>query len=380
MSPDGEVEHRRVPAPSSSSSRCSPRSKNARPGGSNRATKVQTEDVAVEGDGRGRDPSAASATWCNRGSDRPGTAARCVFTGSPPGGAPTVPLGSPRVSPYGTAATRRCGWSDSSGRRGDQVVVRDRRGRPRRVGRAGHGRRGRARRPSTCAGVRDSKQLTRPERERGRGRGARWAVAVGVGHASHEECDELGHDRRAARRRRMRALAQLDAQGYVPDRIVLDGNHDYLAARASRVTTVIKGDATCLAVAAASCVAKVTRDAHDARGGRALPAVRLRVERGLSGARAQGRARGLRAERDPPAVVDLHGGPVLARACRRRRVGCSPDVDPASDGEGAGRWMSTSRRCTRGRSTRPRRFVAGVGDDQWDDRVGLRATGPCASW
>ena len=26
----------------------------------------------------------------------------------------------------------------------------------------------------------------------------------------------------------MRALAQLDAQGYAPDRIVLDGNHDYL--------------------------------------------------------------------------------------------------------------------------------------------------------
>ncbi len=40
---------------------------------------------------------------------------------------------------------------------------------------------------------------------------------------------------------------------------MLDGNHDYLGL-GSRVTTVIKGDATCLAVAAASCVAKVTRD------------------------------------------------------------------------------------------------------------------------
>jgi ribonuclease HII len=58
----------------------------------------------------------------------------------------------------------------------------------------------------------------------------------------------------------MRALAQLDAQGYAPDRIVLDGNYDYLGL-GSRVTTVIRGDATCLAVAAASCVAKVTRDA-----------------------------------------------------------------------------------------------------------------------
>ena len=40
---------------------------------------------------------------------------------------------------------------------------------------------------------------------------------------------------------------------------MLDGNHDYLR-MPSKVTTVIKGDAKCLAVAAASCVAKVTRD------------------------------------------------------------------------------------------------------------------------
>ena len=79
----------------------------------------------------------------------------------------------------------------------------------------------------------------------------------------------------------MRALAQLDAQGYAPDRIVLDGNHNYLGLGA-RVTTVVKGDTKCLAVAAASCVAKVARDHLDDGGSRALPAVRLRVERGLS--------------------------------------------------------------------------------------------------
>ena len=50
---------------------------------------------------------------------------------------------------------------------------------------------------------------------------------VGVGHASHEECDELGMTA-ALRAAGHRALAQLDEQGYVPDRIVLDGNHDYL--------------------------------------------------------------------------------------------------------------------------------------------------------
>ena len=113
--------------------------------------------------------------------------------------------------------------------------------------------------PEHLRGVHDSKQLTRPERERAARAVRWWAVAVGVGHASHEECDELGMTA-ALRAAALRALAELDAQGYTSDRIVLDGNHDYLR-MGSRVTTVIKGDSKCLAVAAASCVAKVTRDA-----------------------------------------------------------------------------------------------------------------------
>lgn len=112
--------------------------------------------------------------------------------------------------------------------------------------------------PEHVRGVRDSKQLTRRDRERAATSVRRWAVAVGVGHASHEECDELGMTA-ALRAAGLRAIAELDAQGFSPDRIVLDGNHDYLGL-GSRVTTVIKGDTKCLAVAAASCVAKVTRD------------------------------------------------------------------------------------------------------------------------
>jgi len=112
--------------------------------------------------------------------------------------------------------------------------------------------------PEHLRGVRDSKQLSRDERERAAVAVRAWAPAIGVGHASHDECDELGMTA-ALRIAAMRALAELDAQGCTPDRIVLDGNHDYLGL-GSRVTTVIKGDASCLAVAAASCVAKVTRD------------------------------------------------------------------------------------------------------------------------
>ena len=113
--------------------------------------------------------------------------------------------------------------------------------------------------PEHLRGVRDSKQLARPERERASAAVRDWAVAIGVGHASHDECDELGMTA-ALRAAGWRALGQLADQGYEPDRVILDGNHDYLGL-GDRCTRVIRGDASVLAVAAASCVAKVTRDA-----------------------------------------------------------------------------------------------------------------------
>ncbi len=113
--------------------------------------------------------------------------------------------------------------------------------------------------PEHLKGVRDSKVLTRDEREVASSAVRGWAVAIGVGHASHEECDALGMTA-ALRAAGRRALAQLAEQGYEPDRVILDGNHDYLGLGA-RCTRVIRGDASVLAVAAASCVAKVTRDA-----------------------------------------------------------------------------------------------------------------------
>jgi ribonuclease HII len=113
--------------------------------------------------------------------------------------------------------------------------------------------------PEHLQGIRDSKQLTPEEREVAAAKVRGWAVAIGIGHASHEECDELGMTA-ALRAAGWRALGELAAQGYEPDRVILDGNHDYLGL-GDRCTRVIKGDASVLAVAAASCVAKVTRDA-----------------------------------------------------------------------------------------------------------------------
>lgn len=109
------------------------------------------------------------------------------------------------------------------------------------------------------AGVRDSKLLARPAREVCADAVWSWARGIGVGHASHDECDRLGMTA-ALRLAALRALDVLAAQGLEPDRIVLDGRHDYLG-MGSRVITVVKGDVTVLSVAAASVVAKVTRDA-----------------------------------------------------------------------------------------------------------------------
>jgi len=112
--------------------------------------------------------------------------------------------------------------------------------------------------PDHLTGIRDSKMLTHDQRDVAAAAVRDWARAYAIGHASPQECDELGMTA-ALRTAGRRALAQLAARGLEPDRVILDGNHDYLRLGA-RVTTVIKGDATSLAVAAASCVAKVERD------------------------------------------------------------------------------------------------------------------------
>ena len=132
--------------------------------------------------------------------------------------------------------------------------------------------------PEHLRGVRDSKMLSPEQREVAAVSVRAWARAIGIGHASHEECDALGMTA-ALRAAGERALAQLAAAGYVPDRVILDGNHDYLRMGA-RVTTVIKGDATSLAVAAASVVAKVTRDGLMAQEAEHFPAFGFESNRG----------------------------------------------------------------------------------------------------
>lgn len=103
-------------------------------------------------------------------------------------------------------------------------------------------------------GVRDSKMLTAVERNAAHNRIIGWACDWAVGHVSPEECDQLGMSdaMRLAARRALGGLSQ------VPDMVLLDGNWDFVGG--GRVQTVVRGDATSLSIAAASVVAKVTRD------------------------------------------------------------------------------------------------------------------------
>jgi len=101
--------------------------------------------------------------------------------------------------------------------------------------------------------VRDSKMLTEAEREALFERVAGWVAAWGVGHASHSECDELG----MSEAQRLAARRALETLGIQPGVVLIDGSWDFVGGATRRI---VKGDATCLSIAAASILAKVTRD------------------------------------------------------------------------------------------------------------------------
>lgn len=120
-------------------------------------------------------------------------------------------------------------------------------------------------------GLRDSKLLPEPVREELRPKVARWARAAAVGMASNERIERTGIIASLGIAA-LRAFDALREQGVELDGavVVLDGSHDWLSpaiAQASwrcdlRVTTRVKADRACAAVAAASVLAKVHRDRY----------------------------------------------------------------------------------------------------------------------
>ncbi|GAA3376528.1 ribonuclease HII [Streptomyces sannanensis] len=106
------------------------------------------------------------------------------------------------------------------------------------------------------AGLTDSKLITPKRRTELAGQLEEWVTAHALGHASPEEIDGMGMTA-ALRLAAERALEGLPVR---PDAVILDGKHDYLG-EPWQVRTVIKGDRSCVVVAAASVIAKVRRDA-----------------------------------------------------------------------------------------------------------------------
>ncbi|GAA2711724.1 MULTISPECIES: ribonuclease HII [Streptomyces] len=105
-------------------------------------------------------------------------------------------------------------------------------------------------------GLTDSKLLTLKRRTELAEELESWVTAYALGHSSPQEIDEMGMTA-ALRLAATRALEGLPVR---PDAVILDGKHDYLG-EPWRVRTVIKGDQSCVAVSAASVIAKVRRDA-----------------------------------------------------------------------------------------------------------------------
>ncbi|HTV10245.1 MAG TPA: ribonuclease HII [Acidimicrobiales bacterium] len=105
-------------------------------------------------------------------------------------------------------------------------------------------------------GVRDSKMLPEGRREALFDRIAAWCPAWAVGEATQVECDALG----MAEAQRLAARRALGDLGVVPDMVLIDGKWDF--AGTGNTLRIVKGDAYCLSIAAASMLAKVTRDRY----------------------------------------------------------------------------------------------------------------------
>lgn len=118
-------------------------------------------------------------------------------------------------------------------------------------------------------GINDSKTLTEKKREAMFDEVAEWCEAWSVGSATPQECDELGMSA-AQQLAAKRAFKNLET---TPDWALLDGKWNFLASQnlmeeinsdsklpTSNTTNIIKGDQLSISIAAASILAKVSRD------------------------------------------------------------------------------------------------------------------------
>lgn len=105
-------------------------------------------------------------------------------------------------------------------------------------------------------GVRDSKMLSEKAREALFDRVAAWCESWSLGRATQEECDALG----MAEAQRLAARRAIGGLSVTPTAAIVDGSWNFLAGVVPHVEMRVKADQTCLPVAAASILAKVSRD------------------------------------------------------------------------------------------------------------------------
>jgi ribonuclease HII len=106
-------------------------------------------------------------------------------------------------------------------------------------------------------GLKDSKQLSKKQREKLAAEIQVQAIAVGLGWVTPVEIDEIGLTA-AVGLAMGRALEQIKT---AYDEIIIDGNFNFLPDN-TKARAVIKADASIPAVSAASIVAKVARDKY----------------------------------------------------------------------------------------------------------------------
>ena len=110
--------------------------------------------------------------------------------------------------------------------------------------------------PRTLSGVRDSKLMTAPQRERWAERIKAVAVGWQVAFASADEIDSLGIVQAA----RLAGLRALECLGVQLDYLLTDFRLEFPELDTPQ-TALVKGDQRSLSIAAASVLAKTSRDA-----------------------------------------------------------------------------------------------------------------------
>ena len=126
-------------------------------------------------------------------------------------------------------------------------------------------------------GINDSKQLSPAKRELLAARIAEVARAIGICHVPPDQIDAHG----MARALRQAVAGAVADTGLEPDRVLMDGNP---LGAVPRERNVVHGDARVACIAAASIVAKVTRDQMMVELDEVYPGYHLAASKGYASA------------------------------------------------------------------------------------------------